>query len=343
MCVIMVCDTSRPTEEMVEQAFQTNGHGAGIAWRETDEHGPYLRWFKGIDDVEVIKRLILEAPLPFVAHFRIASIGPHVKALTHPFPVSEDVSLSLQGTTRGSLLFHNGTWSGWKSVLLDCSIRGLWHIPAGIWSDSRAMAKMAHHLGIGYLDFFENEKIIVLDPAESPDGESDGINFLGSQKWVTIEDVCCSNSFFSYRRTGAQGWREVKDSPRDQQPPNESRFDSRAPLQLGPAPLDKAESEEAAGRDRFTAMLGTGGSSTVIPFPQGRHRRKRNRKHRTMDLYRNAVWRKVNSVAEAHRWYAEGILSKNQYKKALQALCPKEKKTWEIERIENAPPPAIVH
>lgn len=335
MCVIMAADSMRPTPQMVAGGFSSNGHGAGIAWRGIDPEGfPVVHWSKGIDDLEVIQKLAAETPLPYILHFRIASIGEKVKQLTHPFLIDPESPLHLQGTTRGSVLFHNGTWNAWKNVFLDCSIRGLWPVPTGPWSDSRAMAILASRLGVGYLDFLTDEKILVFDPSEASDGSSDGINFLGSQRWTCVNDVMCSNSFFLTRLQESAGeeLRKAQDKQDDRQPINESRFDRMRPDVEIIDPLD---------RDAFTQRLSSdrGGSAEIVPFVQKRNKRTR----RSSPRFRQAIWRQCKSLPEARRWFAEGVMSKNQYKKALQVLCKVGGKTWEIEREKLEPMKVTLH
>lgn len=338
MCVIMAADTTRPTPQMVAGGFSSNSHGAGIAWRGIDAEGfPVVHWAKGIDDLEIIQKFAAETPLPYILHFRIASIGEKIKQLTHPFLVDPESPCHLQGTTRGSVLFHNGTWNAWRNVFIDCSLRGLWPIPTGPWSDSRAMAILASRLGVGYLDFLSDEKILVFDPAEHPDANGDmcdGINFLGSQRWTCVNDVMCSNSFFLTRHQEPTGEAHEKAQEGTKkvaapvQPLNESRFDRMRP-------------DDPIDRDSFTQRLSSnrGGSAEIVPFVQKRPKRIRKSSPR----FKQAIWRQCKSLPEARRWYAEGIMSKNQYKKALIKLCKVTKQTWESEREKLDPDQVTLH
>lgn len=158
MCVIMVADKGRPTDDQVERAFTTNSDGAGVAWREKGE----VRWEKGLQ-LEDAKEYCRDLPLPFIAHFRIATCGGKIPELTHPFPVHPDVSLDISGSMKGFLLFHNGHWTSWKTELLtDIKSRKL-KVPPGKWSDSRAIAWMAAYYDLGILDIIA-EKTAVIGP-----------------------------------------------------------------------------------------------------------------------------------------------------------------------------------
>lgn len=165
MCVIMLAsEGKRPSDQMVEDGYATNPKGAGVAWRETKSGRPLVRWEKGLD-LQEAKKLIAEVPLPMVAHFRVDSCGGALKSLTHPFPIREDVPLTLSGESSGSVLFHNGHWTGWEFQVKDVAIRGAFKIPPGKWTDTRALAWMAFHLGSGILEFID-EKVVVFGPKE---------------------------------------------------------------------------------------------------------------------------------------------------------------------------------
>ena len=159
MCVIFISEATRPNEEQITKAWDTNDHGAGIAWRENGA----VQWRKGLD-LEGIKNLCAEVPMPFVAHFRIASSGGQRADLTHPFPIDKNVPLNLTGSTKGNVMFHNGHWARWQDVMLETTGRGFAKIPVGKWSDSRAMAFLAAIHGIGYLELLDNQKWVVFGP-----------------------------------------------------------------------------------------------------------------------------------------------------------------------------------
>lgn len=192
MCVIAVAAKERCSPEMVAKMFQANQHGAGIAWRDKDEKGVgTVAWKKGLD-LEEVTELCAQVPLPYVAHFRIPSCGGPSLFLTHPFPIQKDVPLELEGSTKGNVLFHNGHWTAWKTTMLDASIRGNGKLPLGKWSDSRAMAWMAAHYGIGMLEFID-EKAVVFGPIE--------LELFGSGTWgKASEGIWVSNKGWEHER-----------------------------------------------------------------------------------------------------------------------------------------------
>jgi len=91
-------------------------------------------------DLKEAQELIAKAPLPFVCHFRIQTVGGKKAGLCHPFPVHDDVTLALKGETEGFVLFHNGHWGQWRSSVMEAVFKGQLKLPKGKWSDSRAMA-----------------------------------------------------------------------------------------------------------------------------------------------------------------------------------------------------------
>lgn len=180
MCVIAVCNDQRLTPEQAAKMWAANKYGGGMAWREKGK----VIWRKGLSLDEIVE-LIQALPLPYVAHFRIPSGGfsPH-NSLTHPFPIQKNVPLELDGSTKGSVLFHNGHWSQWKSTIMDASVRGAYQIPVGKWSDSRAMAWMAAHFGMGMLEFID-EKAVVFGPDELELFQPGGWSKVGTGIWVS--------------------------------------------------------------------------------------------------------------------------------------------------------------
>jgi hypothetical protein len=164
MCVIMIVtdDKKRPTDGMVQAGWESNSYGGGVGWVQRGTPN-VAKWMKGIDSYQKMQEFAKELPVPYVLHFRIPSVGAGSKDLTHPFPVEGDVSVELEGESQEGLLFHNGTWSQWRDRLLHFVCGTGTGVPDGPWSDSRAMAFLAHHLGLNFLELID-EKICVLLP-----------------------------------------------------------------------------------------------------------------------------------------------------------------------------------
>lgn len=189
MCVILVCDTDRPSEAAVRAAYETNPAGAGIAWQ--DGKGK-VKWKKGLKEAEILE-LVRTVPFPFVAHFRIPTCGGDLPGLTHPFSIEPSASTALEGETEGQVLFHNGHWGGWKNVSLETSVRGSLKLPEGRLSDSRMMAWCASIYGSSFLELIE-EKIVTLGPTGEP--EIYGSYTNQGHGWSVFENMLVSNRNF---------------------------------------------------------------------------------------------------------------------------------------------------
>lgn len=186
MCVIFVASKARPTDEMVERAWDHNKDGGGIAWRNNGR----VVWKKGIMTLAEMKEICQNTPLPYAAHFRVASVGGVKQSLTHPFLVGREGALELEGSTDGSVLFHNGHWNQWNDKALDAAIHTDNLIPEGPdWSDSRAMAWMISIYGNGLMDLLTGQKGVIMTPKK--------FNiYVGNGGWTKINDVWCSNDYF---------------------------------------------------------------------------------------------------------------------------------------------------
>ena len=143
MCVILICPEGvRPGRDVLEACHEANPHGAGVAWRQDGG----VRWLKGLD-VPALASLVPRLPGEIVVHFRWASVGEVTPALCHPFPVTARATTRLSGRAR-AVLFHNGTWTGWRDTLRLMPARGL----AGPLSDTRVAASLADLCGTEALD-----------------------------------------------------------------------------------------------------------------------------------------------------------------------------------------------
>lgn len=181
MCVIFVVENARPSPQMVYKAWQRNDHGGGVAWREDGK----VYWKKGLKLAEM-HEACQQLPMPYVAHFRIASQGGVRPDLCHPFEISRSPSIALEGTTEDRVLFHNGDWDKWQDWALSTAYRTGEPIPAGKWSDSRAIAWIGSIYGPGFFEFLP-EKLAIMGP--------NSLEVFG-RGWKDIEGILCSNDFF---------------------------------------------------------------------------------------------------------------------------------------------------
>lgn len=162
MCVIFATQETRPTAAQVKAAYESNPRGAGIAYR-TEENGVKgVRWKKGMN-LEQAQAMAEKAPLPYVLHFRIPSVGPDKPQFNHPFVIGPNADIATEGFTASDLLFHNGTWQQWRSEMPRIAMTCGEKIPLNPWSDSRAMAFAAYCAGLGFLTFLD-ERVVVFGP-----------------------------------------------------------------------------------------------------------------------------------------------------------------------------------
>lgn len=211
MCVIVLVDSeaSRPSVEMIDMMWDKNGDGGGAAWRREDEETGQILvcWEKGLmkePGRARIKELAASLPIPYVLHMRIATIGGVKQNMTHPFPIDQKGMNELQGETPGYVLFHNGTFRDWDKEARALAISTGIAIPAGKWSDSRAMAWICSIIGNGFMELLTDQKGLAFGP--------DGADlFTGTAGWeqvvdpMTQEKVWCSNSHFLPTGRGGNG------------------------------------------------------------------------------------------------------------------------------------------
>jgi hypothetical protein len=216
VCVIMIVDKVRPTEKMIEKAWERNHHGAGLAWREINQKTGkrVVRWKKGIENVEDMKKLMAEVPMTYIAHFRLASVdgGGVNPLLTHPFPIIKSAPLMKEGTIDGDVLFHNGNWKDWESECRLAAIHSNTKVPGGKWSDTRGMAFLSAIFGPGYLELLPKQKGILFGPNSYYILTGDENIKDKDHVWSEVEDgdvkIWCSNKLFwtktqtTYTHTG---------------------------------------------------------------------------------------------------------------------------------------------
>lgn len=318
MCVIAVAATERVTAEMAAKMNAANPHGAGIAWRDVDEDGktPVVAWKKGLS-LEEVTELCEKLPMPYVVHFRVPSCGGPSKLLTHPFPVTKDVPLMLEGTTTGMVLFHNGHWSKYKDAMLEASIRSNNALPVGKWSDSRAMAWMAAHFGIGMLEFID-EKTVVFGPTDIELFKTDGWDKVGKGIWV-------SNKYWENERV--QGFTKA---------PASTDGAKNAPGK-DDAGADDDKEGHTSGEKRTSGSSMKGGSRSMESGIHGK--RQSDSQKGTADANSSKTSRGKNSpfvlYEAALRLYKAGDISKNGFKKVRASY----EKACRKARIKPAPKP----
>ena len=311
MCVIVIADTTRPTPELIEQAYCANSHGAGIAWRSENADGnTVVAWRKGLT-LDEVQSLAAEVPMPFVAHFRIASAGGVKPALTHPFPIEANTGLDLEGETTGQVLFHNGHWGKWKDEVLAGARAFGTKLPVGPWSDTRGMAFLCSFYGTGYMDFIE-EKGVAFGP--------DTLDIFWGTGWSEVDGVWVSNTHFRNKTrvynpndpTGAYSANGVGIyGPAAQV----AATTYHKPFCRHERCISKEiDSSGYCAEHRVTAPVSevVGGASTLLPFPQSTSGNTISPGTISTTM--------TTALSDLDRQFRAGTLSKKQYRRAKRAL-----------------------
>lgn len=193
MCVIYVCKKTLPEIDELNRGAEFNDDGAGIAWlaptpeaakdeaKKNDPAHLQVWWDKTLKTAKDVEQFIKDKkiPLPYIIHFRTASVGDACSELSHPFPVVEGVPLWTAGRA-SEVLFHNGHIGDWDSQLLKFAQGTDEPVPMGDWSDSRALAWFTHLKGNGILPFLaKGSRVAVM--YSDPDT-------VGSKKYSRIHD-----------------------------------------------------------------------------------------------------------------------------------------------------------
>lgn len=192
MCVVVAIPkgVTHPTREEFTKMAEANRHGIGVGWM--DPTGEVAVWEKAIPLKRLFHILDTRKNTAFLIHFRLASIGAKTAGLCHPFPIMAGVPLQVKGKAP-AVLAHNGHWSKWDDVMQEAVVRHRFPIPNdNEWSDSRAMAWLAHYFGHGILSTL-NEKVAVLNPKKKH-------ILLYGGGWQSDQDVYYSN--FLWRSAG---------------------------------------------------------------------------------------------------------------------------------------------
>lgn len=119
------------------KAFVENPDGVGYSWFQDGK----VHFRKGLMLPQEAWDFGLTLKLPFTVHFRASSTSlnlPVIKELTHPFIVSKDSPLDLEGAV-DSVLFHNGTEHNYKTF---GAAAGIYLNKDEICSDSRMIARI---------------------------------------------------------------------------------------------------------------------------------------------------------------------------------------------------------
>jgi len=189
MCLIAICVKKKPSAEIIRAGWESNSHGAGIAFlnRKTRQ-AEYLKSISSADD---LIKVVEATPLPFVLHFRLASVGGKDELLTHPFEVTEKSELKKSGSAE-KLLIHNGTESDWKKCLFAADISYGDDEPM---SDTRAVAMIiAKNKNNRFLEIASGKYVVIGFEDKKDDI---GIRYYGD--FEENDSILYSNTYWEYR------------------------------------------------------------------------------------------------------------------------------------------------
>ncbi len=186
MCLLIASPNKFPSTEILSLGANQNADGAGIAWIKIKNGQPIVAWEKGLELSDILK-FKDKINGPHLIHFRLSTIGGKNEKLCHPFAIGEEANHEIRGEA-DSVLAHNGNWASFSRELLTV-LNDEIVLPKGPWSDSRAMAWLAHKKGLPFLQTL-NEKIAILNK----NGE---INLINKNMFHEHEGIFLSYDPFS--------------------------------------------------------------------------------------------------------------------------------------------------
>ena len=179
MCVIAIYRAKREKNENLRMMAIDNPDGTGAIWYNKEGIPCYKKGLTINQVLEMNKTL----PMPYAFHFRITTVG-HNKLLTHPYEVTKESKLAMEGSA-DQLLMHNGHWSDWNEAILNNALCTGVNPPDGDWSDSRAMAYLGGQVGTNVLKMLTGQKIALFKKGRS-------IQVLGAG-WSNEKEILYSN------------------------------------------------------------------------------------------------------------------------------------------------------
>jgi len=200
MCLILIALDKKPDFSILRKAWTKNDDGAGIIWMNKNRKAEYV---KGIETLSELYTYVQSIELPFIIHFRLASVGGVNPLLTQPFEINKDSPLKVAGVC-DRLLLHNGTESDYRKYLSACDV----DIPLEkdgtteqAMSDTRAIAMiLARHRGYNFLDTASGKFVVI--GYKSPTDE------CPFRYWGNFEEedgIFYSNLFWKYATDFYQG------------------------------------------------------------------------------------------------------------------------------------------
>lgn len=258
MCVILYLedDKKRPSEDMITKMWERNPHGTGAAWRETVNGKPVVRFVKGLNLAET-RELFKTIPIPSVVHLRRATSGGILPKLCHPFLISPESKLAVEGTTPGWVLFHNGDWKEWDKWALDLTGKSGLKVPRGKMSDSRFIAVASDFYGVSFMNYLPTQKGVAFGPEED-----DFELFEGEKGWTEVEGIWCSNDNFLHEKLNEFG--HVVSRNATYHGHNSYQYNTK--LCLAPACMETKDLDHSQRCPKHQFKAVTGVTADKLPF-----------------------------------------------------------------------------
>ena len=157
MCVILVMEKGRLTEQELQNAWRANPHGAGIVIRG---HGG-LTVYRGIAKMQNLIDVYATIPdVPHLLHTRLATVGGISPQLTHPMVISRTSPVDVMRVVddRHAWLVHNGHVTDWETLGVTALCHGARF--KGPTSDTRILAALVAIAGPQVLAILDATAVI---------------------------------------------------------------------------------------------------------------------------------------------------------------------------------------
>lgn len=186
MCLLAIAFKNKINREDFDKIWAENGDGVGYSKIVTKDGKKTCFFKKGFMDKESAWAYQEHIDLPYTIHFRKSSIGAVTPALCHPFIVSENSPLELEGYA-DKLLFMNGTSGLYEDFL---AAYGYYPENNELMSDARAFAIIASNDNERFL-YRLNACKFVISNAFSENGGNHW--YLPSKEFTERDGIIYSN------------------------------------------------------------------------------------------------------------------------------------------------------
>lgn len=257
MCLLAICKTRKLTKEEFEASWDYNNDGFGMGWKDAQHRVHFVKGIMKLEDALSAYEGI-DDHCKHIVHFRKASVGGKIPELTHPFLVSEDSPITLEGHDVDiPLLFHNGHWYDYKQIMIMLEIATGKAVTNPI-SDTRVAAMYLARVGEDAITRFGYGKVAILRPEKER-----SIVYAGeftSENGVLFSNTSYKHSRYSYeRRYGTYGKSYTSEFDRwnyrdrfedDYLSPSESRLESQRGAQISLFPTSSPIPEKSEKKEK---------------------------------------------------------------------------------------------